>query len=109
MISELAEGGHSGPEIAAYLGCSVWTVRKWKCIFDHPGGKASHRGLEYDATRVADDIADLERGSSWVGTGESSGHFARRPCLENLSYAQSFSGGSLPQTSRIDTLISTIC
>ena len=34
MISELAEGGHSGPEIAAYLGCSYWTVRKWKCIFE---------------------------------------------------------------------------
>src|SRR5260370_21892813 len=34
VISELAEGEHSGPEIAAYLGCSVWTVRKWKCIFE---------------------------------------------------------------------------
>ena len=30
LISELAEGGHTDPEIAAYLGCSVWTVRKWR-------------------------------------------------------------------------------
>ena len=27
LISELAEVGHTDPEIAAYLGCSVWTVR----------------------------------------------------------------------------------
>ena len=37
VISELAEAGHSDPEIAAYLGCSVWTVRKWRRIFEHKG------------------------------------------------------------------------
>jgi transposase InsO family protein len=33
----LAEVGHSDPEIAAYLGCSVWTVRKWRRIFERKG------------------------------------------------------------------------
>jgi transposase InsO family protein len=37
VISELAEVGHSDPEIAAYLGCSVWTVRKWRRIFERKG------------------------------------------------------------------------
>ena len=37
VISELAEGGHTDPEIAAYLCCSVWTVRKWRRIFEHKG------------------------------------------------------------------------
>ena len=29
-ISERAAAGQSDPEIAAALGCSVWTVRKWR-------------------------------------------------------------------------------
>lgn len=29
-ISELAQAGHSDPEIAAEVGCSHWTVRKWR-------------------------------------------------------------------------------
>src|SRR6266702_2307454 len=29
-ISERAAAGESEPEIAAALGCSVWTVRKWR-------------------------------------------------------------------------------
>jgi transposase len=37
LISELAEGGHTDAEIAAYLGCSVWTVRKWRRIFERKG------------------------------------------------------------------------
>ena len=37
LISELAEVGHTDPEIAAYLGCSVWTVRKWRRVFEHKG------------------------------------------------------------------------
>ena len=37
VISELAEAGHSDPEIATYMGCSVWTVRKWRRIFEHKG------------------------------------------------------------------------
>ena len=37
VISELAEVGHTDPEIAAYLDCSVWTVRKWRRIFERKG------------------------------------------------------------------------
>lgn len=37
LISELAEAGHTDPEIATYLGCSVWTVRKWRRTFKRKG------------------------------------------------------------------------
>lgn len=37
LISELAEGGHTDPEIAAYRSCSVWTVRKWRRRWLHQG------------------------------------------------------------------------
>src|SRR6266496_2393611 len=36
-ITERAEAGQSDPEIAAVLGCSVWTVRKWRRIGQRRG------------------------------------------------------------------------
>ncbi len=45
-ISERAAAGQSDPEIAAALGCSVWTVRKWRRRGQHQGriGLGSHMG-----------------------------------------------------------------
>jgi len=45
-ISERAAAGESDPEIAAALGCSVWTVRKWRRRGQHQGrtGLSSHMG-----------------------------------------------------------------
>src|SRR6266568_6059032 len=45
-ISERAAAGQSDPEIAAALGCSVWTVRKWRRRGQHQGriGLNSHMG-----------------------------------------------------------------
>jgi len=40
-ITERAAAGQSDPEIAAALGCSVWTVRKWRRRGQHQG----HSGL----------------------------------------------------------------
>ena len=34
-ITERAAAGQSDPEIAAALGCSVWTVRKWRRCGQH--------------------------------------------------------------------------
>src|SRR5438105_6062120 len=34
-ITERAAAGQSDPEIAAELGCSVWTVRKWRRCGQH--------------------------------------------------------------------------
>src|SRR6266567_8136132 len=36
-ITERAAAGQSDPEIAAALGCSVWTVRKWRRRGQHQG------------------------------------------------------------------------
>src|SRR2546421_12720126 len=45
-ISERASAGQSDPEIAAALGCSVWTVRTWRSLGQHQGstGLSSHMG-----------------------------------------------------------------
>src|SRR5947208_2580604 len=45
-INERAAAGQSDPEIAASLGCSVWTVRKWRRRGQHQGrtGLGSHMG-----------------------------------------------------------------
>jgi DNA-binding CsgD family transcriptional regulator len=45
-IGERAAAGQSDPEIAAGLGCSVWTVRKWRRRGQHQGriGLNSHMG-----------------------------------------------------------------
>ena len=45
-ISERAAAGQSDPEIAPALGCSVWTVRKWRRRGQQQGrpGLSSHMG-----------------------------------------------------------------
>src|SRR5438874_7952306 len=45
-ISERAAAGQSDPEIAAALGCSVWTVCTWRRRSQHQGrtGLGSHMG-----------------------------------------------------------------
>ena len=45
-INERAAAGQSDPEIAAELGCSVWTVRKWRRRGQHQGRSSlnSHMG-----------------------------------------------------------------
>ncbi|HYT44265.1 MAG TPA: hypothetical protein VEP90_18190, partial [Methylomirabilota bacterium] len=45
-INERAAAGQSDPEIAASLGCLVWTVRKWRRRGQHQGrtGLGSHMG-----------------------------------------------------------------
>src|SRR6516225_1340225 len=45
-ISERAAAGQSDPEIAMALGCSVWTVRKWRRRRKHQGriGLSSQMG-----------------------------------------------------------------
>jgi Homeodomain-like domain len=39
-ITERAEAGQSDPEIAAAIGCSAWTVRKWRRIGQRQGRTA---------------------------------------------------------------------
>lgn len=48
-IGERAAAGQSDPEIAAGLGCSVWTVRKWRRRGQHQG----RIGLNSHIPRVA--------------------------------------------------------
>jgi hypothetical protein len=45
-ITERAAAGQSDPEIAAVLGCSVWTIRKWRRRGQQQGrtGLSSHMG-----------------------------------------------------------------
>jgi hypothetical protein len=36
-IGEYAAGGLNDPQIASVVGCSVWTVRKWRRRAQHQG------------------------------------------------------------------------
>ena len=77
-ISEQAEAGKSDLEIAAELGSSVWTVRKWRRLFEKKGRDGlttetrtpSFRSLEHDAVRTASQAARVARSPSRLGTGE---------------------------------------
>ena len=68
-ISERAAAGQSDSEIATALGCSVWTVRKWRRRGQHHGrtGLSSHMGrpitgpLSTMATGMRDAILHLRR------------------------------------------------
>ena len=52
VISELATAGHTDPEIAATVGCSVWTVRKWRRLFAHKGRQGLSTQVGRPATGV---------------------------------------------------------
>jgi hypothetical protein len=45
-ISEHAAAGWNDPQIATVVGCSIWTVRKWRRRFMHQGRSSltSHMG-----------------------------------------------------------------
>ncbi len=68
-IGERAAAGQSDPQIAAALGCSVWTVRKWRRHWQHQGrsGLNSHMGrpttgpLSTFPTGMRDAILHLRR------------------------------------------------
>jgi transposase len=52
LMSELAEAGHNDPEIATYIGCSEWTVRKWRRISERRGGDGLTTQMGRPATGV---------------------------------------------------------
>jgi transposase InsO family protein len=68
-MTERALAGQSDPEIAAALGCSVWTVRKWRRLGQHRGriGLTSRMGrpatgpLSTSPPAVRDAILQLRR------------------------------------------------
>jgi len=48
-IIALSNQGLTAPEVAEKVGCSVWTVRKWKQVFK----KKHHCNLQWDALSLA--------------------------------------------------------
>jgi len=56
-ITERAAAGQSDPEIAAALGCSVWTVRKWR----HRGQHQGRAGLSTLPAGMRDALLQMRR------------------------------------------------
>ena len=48
----MVEAGHSDPEIVTSIGRSVWTVRKWRRIFERKGRDALTSQMGRPATEV---------------------------------------------------------
>lgn len=57
-ISERAAAGQSDPEIAAALGCSVWTVRKWRRRGQHQGRIGLRSSMGRPATGVLNTLPE---------------------------------------------------
>ena len=99
-IGERWEAGQTDPEIAAAMGCSVWTVRKWRRKYQQEGrsGLVSHMGrpptgaLGQSPLKIRDAVREMrERHSGW-------GPLTIRTELEN---DRRFAGMRLPSRSRI--------
>jgi putative transposase len=103
QITERAAAGQSDPEIAAALGCSVWTVRKWRRRGQHQGrsGLNSHMGrpttgpLSTLPTGMRDAILHLRR--THPGWGPDT-------LLAELRVDQRWAEHPLPSRSRIAAL-----
>ncbi len=103
-ISERAAAGQSDPEIAAALGCSVWTVRKWRRRGQHQGriGLGSHMGrptsgpLSTLPTGMRDAILHLRR--THPGWGPDT-------LLAELRVDRRWADHPLPSLSRIVALL----
>ena len=103
-ITERAAAGQSDPEIAATLGCSVWTVRTWRRRRQHQGrtGLSSHMGrpitgpLSTLPQGMRDAILHLRR--THPGWGPDT-------LLAELRVDPGFAHHSLPSRSRIAALL----
>jgi Homeodomain-like domain-containing protein len=103
-ITERAAAGQSDPEIAATLGCSVWTVRKWRRRGQHQGriGLSSQMGrpttglLSTFHTGMRDAIVQMRR--MHPGWGPTT-------LLAELRVNPSWAERPLPSRSRIAALL----
>ena len=103
-ITERAAAGQSDPEIAAALGCSVWTVRKWRRRGRHQGrtglnsqmGRPTSGPLSTFPTGMRDAILRLRR--THPGWGPDT-------LLAELRVDLRWTDQSLPSRSRIAALL----
>lgn len=103
-FSERAAAGQSDPEIAAALGCSVWTVRKWRRRGQHRGrsGLSSQMGrpptgpLRKLPTGMRETILQMRR--THPGWGATT-------LLAELRVDQRWADHPLPSRSRIAALL----
>jgi transposase InsO family protein len=103
-ITERAAAGQSDPEIAAALGCSIWTVRKWRRRGQHQGrsGLSSQMGrpisgpLRRLPTGMRDAIVQMRQ--THPGWGPTT-------LLAELRVDPRWTDHSLPSRSRIAALL----
>ncbi len=100
VISELAEGGHTDPEIAAYLGCSVWTVRKWRRIFERKGRDGLTTQVERPATGVLSTMSP-ELQTTLRALREAHPGWGPESLLATLRADPAWSTSRLPSRSRV--------
>ncbi len=109
-IGERWEAGQTDPEIAAAMGRSVWTVRKWRRKYQREGrsGLASHMGRPPTGAlgQFPLEMRDA-RAAHWLGTIDHSNRIGKRSTLRGYETTQSVSHSRIPETERHDAQVRT--
>ncbi len=103
-ITERAAAGQSDPEIAAALGCSVWTVRKWR----RRGQRQGRTGLSSQMGRpTTGPLGTLPVGmrEAIVQMRRTHPGWGPTTLLAELRVDPGFAGRPLPSRSRIAALL----
>ncbi len=105
-ISERAAAGQSDPEIATTLGCSVWTVRKWR----RRGQQQGRAGLTSQMGRpITGPLSTLlaEMRECILRLRRTHPGWGPRTLLAQLQVDPGWKDQPLPSCSRIATLLKT--
>ena len=103
-ITERAAAGQSDPEIATVLGCSVWTVRKWRSLGQH----RERTGLSFQMGRpITGPLSTLPAGmrDAIVQMRQTHPGWGPTTLLVELRVDPRWSDHSLPSRSRIAVLL----
>jgi transposase InsO family protein len=106
-ITERATAGQSDPEIAAALGCSVWTVRKWRRIGQRRGRTSLTSHMGRPATGVLSTFPSALR-EAIVQLRRSHPGWGPDTILAELRIDERWKDIPLPSRSRVAALLNAL-
>ncbi len=109
-IVERASTGETDAMIATSLGCSIWTVRKWRRRGQHHGragliprrGRPATEPLGTVPQPLRDAILALRRAHPWLGANHHLGRTACLACLAEPAAPEPLTSRRPVQTCQVD-------